>query len=57
MKYALKLLQNNSFFLIIIICIIIMIYFGYQVVQPILEANKAIDDNIYSFDIIGNYFK
>lgn len=57
MKYILKLLQNNSVFIIIIICIIIMLYFGYQVVQPILEANKSIDESIYSFDIIGNYFK
>lgn len=53
----LKILKNNSFILIIVICIITMVYFGYQIVQPILEANKPIDESIYSFDIIGNYFK
>jgi hypothetical protein len=52
-----KLLKDNYVFIVTILCILIMVYFGYQIIKPIIDNSNKIDESIYSFDIIGDYFK
>ncbi len=57
MKNILMIIKNHITIVFIGIGFIVFVYFGYQIIMPIIEKNlmeKSFTDN---FDNIGKYFK
>jgi len=57
MKYFISILKNNSNILFILIGLVFAIYFGYQIINPIVKTVLQPNPSVGSFDKVAEYLK
>jgi nitrogen fixation/metabolism regulation signal transduction histidine kinase len=57
MNKIILFIKNKTVFFIVLIALLFCIYFGYQLIKPIIDLNLENSNVDNNFDVINNYFE